>query len=214
VFAEYQSAGRGRLGREWHAPRGASLLCTVLLWEDLSTLSPARLTLSTAVAASLAIETACHIEPNIRWPNDLYIASRKLGGILVEARSGPEKLAPVAIGIGINCLQHAAHFPPELRERATSLELSSSEPIDRARLAVELLRQLDHFFSRQAQVDDRILIEAWRSRSSDIGTHVTLSADGREFHGRIVDIHPTEGLVLQVDDGGRRHFDPSTTTRL
>ena len=162
----------------------------------------------------MGIEAATDLEPTIRWPNDLYIASRKLGGILVEARNQPGGVVHVAIGIGINCLQHTAHFPPELRDRATSLEIESSQPIDRTRLAIEILKQLDRFFAADSPMDDPSLAAAWRSRSADIGSHVTLSSDGHEFTGRIVDIHPTAGLVLQVDGGGRRHFDPSTTTRL
>jgi BirA family biotin operon repressor/biotin-[acetyl-CoA-carboxylase] ligase len=212
VFAEYQTAGRGSLGRAWRSPRGAGLTFTVLLWEPAG-LAPMGFTLPSAVAVAEGIEDATDVQPGIRWPNDLYAGGRKLGGILIEARATAEDQFAVAVGIGLNCLQHAGHFPPEIRQTATSLELASAHPIDRVAVARAILRRLDDHFSRPPRVPPGAWVEGWRRRSEDIGEHIAVACDGRRFAGRIVEIGPQAGLVLQLDSGGRRCFDLATITR-
>ena len=120
----------------------------------------------------------------------------------------------VAIGIGVNCLQQADHFADDIRDRATSLEIESKYPVDRARVGRAILRRLDHFFADPDRIDDENLSSLWQQRSADINTRVNLQHDGRAYTGRIVEVHPRTGLLLQLDSGARREFDPATTTRL
>lgn len=213
VFAEHQTAGRGRQGRVWHSSRGASLLFSVLLWEDEAELNPARVVMNAALAVVAGIEQASEVEPVVRWPNDVYVRGKKLAGILVETRSLQPACRAVALGVGLNCLQHAAHFAQEIRDKATSLELECAHAIDRGAVARAVLRAMDQCFARDKAVEDDLLVALWRDRSDDIGARVTLFAEGKEFTGRIVDMHPVHGVVLQLDGGGRRHFDPLMTTR-
>ncbi len=218
VFAEHQTAGRGRLGRSWHSPRGASLMFTVLLC-GREAWPAARLIMAAGVAVVEGIAEATEVEPVLRWPNDVYSRGRKLAGILVECRAAAD-LRTTAIGIGVNCLQHASHFPPELRATATSLDLEARHPVDRTAVARAALRRLDAWVGDAGgrgpapELEaDQGLAAAWRRHSADLGTRVTLLADGRTFTGRILDINPIDGLLLQLDDGGRRLFDPATTSR-
>lgn len=214
VFAEHQTAGRGRLGRTWHSARGASVAMTVLLCEQRLPTSPVRLVMAGGVAVAQAVASTTDVEPVIRWPNDVYVGPKKLAGVLVEARSlGPAGWA-VAVGIGINCLQHAGHFPPELRDRATSLELESKHAIDREVVAIAVLNELDALMRRDSKVTDAALADQWRARSADLGMRVTLRENGQLFTGVILDVHPQSGLLLQLDTGARRHFDPATTSRV
>lgn len=214
VFAERQTSGRGRLGRSWHSPRGAGLTFTVLLLEAPSPPAPARLTMAAAVAVVAGIREATDVEPTIRWPNDVYMNDRKLAGILVEVRSVHPSLRATAIGIGVNCLQHRMHFPPEIRDRATSLELETTQSVDRVSVAQAILRHLDGFLAEDCPIDDAQLASAWRHFSADLGAHVTLVSKGQTFTGRIVDVQPQTGVLLHLDTGARREFDPVTTTRL
>lgn len=226
VFTEHQTAGRGRLGRSWHAPTGASLLMTTLLWEADDRPS-AYWCMAAAVAVVRGIEAATDLDPMIRWPNDVYIDGRKVAGILVEVRrpdliadrglpAGEKKTqgAFVAIGIGVNCLQHAGHFPEEIRQQATSLEMASAHAVDRVSVAQAIMRALDDVSGVSGTISDAQLAADWTERSGDIGTATTLVSGGQQFDGRIVDVHPQHGLVLQLETGARRHFDPATTSRL
>lgn len=213
VLAEHQTAGRGRLGRSWISPRGAGLNMTALLIENHAGFRHARLMMATAIAVLEGIADSTDVEPTIRWPNDLYVGDRKLCGILIETRShAPEHLA-VAVGIGVNCLQHPSHFPSELRDRATSLEIESRHPVDRATVARAIIARLDGLLATGQSVADQQLAEMWRESSSDLSARVTLVSHGERFTGRIVDVHPISGLTLQLQNGTCRHFDPATTAR-
>lgn len=240
VFAERQTAGRGRLGRQWHSPTGASVMCTILLHEPNNAARPAFWMMGAAVAVARTIEGTTDVSPQIIWPNDIYVGEKKLAGILVEAtvtgsaleisqgdrtdiaaprgitrrdKSSNHAAAWIAIGIGINCLQQPMHFPEALRTCSTSLHIESRDPIDRLTLARRLLRELDALFAEPARVSDDDLTAEWCRRSADIGRRVTLISGREQVSGVILDIHPREGLVLQPDIGSRRHFDPATTSR-
>jgi BirA family biotin operon repressor/biotin-[acetyl-CoA-carboxylase] ligase len=213
VFAELQTAGRGRLGRSWQAPKGSSLTFTVLLWEKQLPASPVRWMMAAAVAVSRGIAGVTEIEPTIRWPNDIHIQGKKVCGVLVEARNLSESWA-VAIGIGINCLQQPAHFSQDLRDKATSLEIESRHPVDRVKVAQSVLTQLDALLCNESGTDDESLADLWREGSADIGTRATLRTNGQDYLGVIIDVHPRTGLVLQMDAGGRKLFDPALTTRI
>lgn len=223
VFAERQTAGRGRLGRTWHSPAGASLMCTTLLHEPKNAARAAFWMMAGALAVVKAIESATDVSPQIRWPNDIYVGPRKLAGILVEASvvtrdepiasAGPLSSAWLAIGIGINCLQQPAHFPDEIRAGSTSLDIESRGPIDRIALARALLTRLDAVFANPTAVSEDDLATEWSAHSADIGQRVTLVQGQEKVTGVILDIHPREGLLLQPDAGPPRHFDPATTSR-
>lgn len=186
---------------------------TVLLCESRLPPSPVRLVMAGGVAVAQAVASTTDVEPVIRWPNDVYVGPKKLAGVLVEARSvGPDSWS-VAIGIGINCFQHVGHFPPELRDRATSLELESKHAIDREAVAIAVLNELDALVRRDSTISDGELADRWRARSADLGARVTLRENGQTYSGIILDVHPQSGLLLQLDTGTRRHFDPATTSR-
>ncbi|MHC4441670.1 MAG: biotin--[acetyl-CoA-carboxylase] ligase [Planctomycetota bacterium] len=218
VLADYQTAGRGRQGREWLSPRAASILCSVLLLTDDTESSrgqtggEGRLTLISAVASCEAIRGATNITPNIKWPNDLRISGKKVGGILIESRTVGQNKKAWVIGVGINCLQHEGHFPPELCETATSLEIAATHPIDRVEVARELLRSLDKWLAEIP--DDETIHNTWLSFAEPIGQRVRLSRGRIEHVGRTVDVDPAGGLIVQLDDGRREWFDPMITTLL
>ncbi len=132
VTASEQSAGRGRQGRVWLAPAGASLLCSWLIRDPSKLLS---------LAAGVAVAEVCGPTAQIKWPNDVLIGGRKVAGILVEARS-QERWA--VLGIGLNVALTPDQIPDELRERAGTLGLTAAdiEPtLERLRAA--LTRWLD-----------------------------------------------------------------------
>jgi len=207
VFAEYQTAGRGRQGRSWHAPRGASLLCSTVLFGPDDVSRAGLLTLAAGVAACDAVREATTVWPVLHWPNDLLVGGKKLAGVLVESRPVVGGQRAWVIGVGINCYQHVSHFPPDLRDRATSLEIESREPIDRLRLAKCLLRELDRWVADETVREANRVRSAWLERAEALGARVRLTADGKEYIGRAVEVDPQYGLLVQTDDGTRVWFD-------
>jgi BirA family biotin operon repressor/biotin-[acetyl-CoA-carboxylase] ligase len=147
----------------------------------------------------------------LAWPNDVYVRGRKLAGVLVEAGRAVGGASFLAVGIGVNCLQHAGHFPAEIRERATSLEIESHSAVSREEVAIALLRRLDERLAEAFGGRDESLSQRWREHSGDIGRRAELVHGGRRYAGTVVDIDPSHGIWLQLDDGGRMRFDPLTT---
>ena len=226
AHAEQQTAGRGRLGRRWEAPRGSSVLLSVLLIEPADTPLVSHGALLAALAACEAVEAATDCSPAVRWPNDLALGNRKLGGVLAEsgvlaaneAAAGAPRSAnrAVVIGVGINCLQQRPHFKGPLARTATSLECESARPVDRAAVASGVLARLDYWLELCRQQPDgwTQMRSAWRRRCEDVGTRVTLEHDARVFAGTALDIADNADLLVQLDEGGRRHFAAATTTRV
>ena len=214
VFADQQTEGRGRRGRKWDSPRGAGVLCSVVLVDRSRELRSGEVSLAAAVAALDAIVRSTDIRPSIKWPNDLLISGKKVGGILVESRTADSSVSTFVIGIGINCLQQAGHFPPPLASSATSLDMETKYPVDRSALAIALLSELDRWFSEPGTWTDDILREEWRARSEMIGERVAVKQSGRVFQGSIIDVDPTAALVVQLDAGGIRAFNAGDTEML
>jgi BirA family biotin operon repressor/biotin-[acetyl-CoA-carboxylase] ligase len=212
ILADYQTAGRGRFGRSWLAPRASSVLLSTLIVQEEENLLVERLSLIAGIAACAAARQVSDAEIQLRWPNDLVCQKKKVGGILVESRQvRPGRIAAV-IGIGINCLQHAGHFPAALRGRATSLDMVNTRPIVRLDLAVALVRQLDEWLGGFALADAGSVRAAWQDLAEPPGQRVCLTHAAQRLYGTTVELDPTGGLLVQLASGGRRIFDPSTTT--
>jgi BirA family biotin operon repressor/biotin-[acetyl-CoA-carboxylase] ligase len=220
AYAEFQSAGRGRLGRRWTAPAGTSIQLSVLLKEPAASPLIAEATSIAAVAAREAIVACTSCAPGIRWPNDIVLGGRKLGGVLAEASPSSGGTDPgcrhsaLVIGIGINCLQQPHDFPVELRGTATSIAIAQRNP-SRAALAASLIAALDRWIvgCGAAEAGNK-LRQAWRAACCDVGTDCVVQHDGERFEGTILDIAPDGDLIVGLAHGKRRRFPAATTTRL
>ncbi len=211
IIADWQTAGRGRLGRAWHSPRCGSVMLSVIVIDQGSISAGDRVSMAAAVAVHDAIERETHVSADIKWPNDLLIRGRKVAGLLVETRSLDHGVAFV-IGVGVNCLQHRGHFPEPIQSTATSLELESSQPVVREAVAAAILSELDRWLADPQRCGPDAVREAWLARAAPMGSRIHLQSAGREFAGYVIDVDPTGGLVVNLDRGGRCTFPPAHTT--
>lgn len=135
ILAEEQTAGRGRAGRSWSSPPGTGLWFSVIatpLGDAAPPLLPLRVGLAVAAALDGLLSGA---KVGIKWPNDLCVEERKLGGILCEATWEGSRAGAVVAGVGLNILQSAEAFPPEIRGGATSLAIEARRPVARLDIA-------------------------------------------------------------------------------
>jgi BirA family biotin operon repressor/biotin-[acetyl-CoA-carboxylase] ligase len=223
VVADHQTAGRGRLGRRWEAPEGASLLCTILLRPPASVAGAT--TMAVAVAAADTVAELTGIAPRLKWPNDLVwpgdgtAPDRKLAGILAEvdwpvgssiaggwAEPKPNDRLVVAVGIGIN-VAWGSEVPEELAETAVALDhLTAPAPApDRVDLLVAMLRHLDARYGTLVGSADGAadLRAAWRERSATLGRRVRVDLGVDDVEGTAVDITDEGHLVVDTVDGPR-----------
>ncbi|MBK8913364.1 MAG: biotin--[acetyl-CoA-carboxylase] ligase [Phycisphaerales bacterium] len=218
LAAEHQTAGRGRFGRRWSAPRGAAILLSVRVHEPRDSVLLRLGGILGAVAAAEAVGQATGISAALRWPNDLALGGRKLGGVLAESTP----LAPngafraLVIGVGLNVYQQRGHFEGELAQKATSLEMESTEPVDRRQIAAALVARLDYWLGRTAGSGDGAaeLLGAWRGRCAEIGQPATFRSNGREIRGEIREIGAAGDLVLRTAEGEMVRLDAATATRV
>jgi BirA family transcriptional regulator, biotin operon repressor / biotin---[acetyl-CoA-carboxylase] ligase len=198
VIADTQTAGRGRRGRTWFSPAGSGLYVSVIVSPARAASDPDRattlLTLAAGVALAEGVERATGLAPAIKWPNDLLVARRKLAGILAEAVGDA-----VVLGYGINV--RPAAYPPELRDRATSLETELGRPIDRAVVAVETLAALASRYDDLVSGRFDAILDAWRRRSpTHRGARVVWDTPAGPQSGITDGIDALGALLVRVSD--------------
>jgi len=217
LVADHQTAGRGRAGRTWTAPPGASLLCTILL-RPPADVAPL-VTFALAVAAADAVERVGGFRPGLKWPNDLVVDDgqvvRKLAGLLAEAewppsahhsggyrRPASHERATVAAGIGLN-VDWPAQLPSDLADVAVAMNHVAGRPIDRDEVLEALLDEFDVLYGWLVAGDTASVLDAWRARSSTLGREVRVDLGRDDVVGTAVDV-TDEGHLVVEEAGGRR----------
>lgn len=215
LVADHQSAGRGRLDRQWEAPPGASLLMSILVRAPFPVVGPTLLTSALGVAAVDALAQLAGLHVGLKWPNDLVAPGAgdegqdlKLGGLLAELRSGSgdggdggDGGDAVVLGIGINLAWKDVGFPDDLRSGATAVDLLGGE-VDRSTLVVALLRAMDGVgeLSHSAVACD-LLSQSYSRRCVTLGRRVRVQLPDRDLIGEAASFDPTGALVVHDDDG-------------
>ena len=199
IFAETQTKGRGRLGRQWLSPAGQGLWFSVLLRPALSLASITQLTVAAATAVARAIRLETGLEPQIKWPNDILIRGKKAVGILTELSAEADRVRHVIIGIGVDV--NVTDFPAELREVATSLAAEAGRKFLRAEIAAAILRELDADYARVVRGEFAPLAEEWERQCITLGRRVVIHIGDRTLSGRAEALDSDGALLLRGDYG-------------
>jgi BirA family transcriptional regulator, biotin operon repressor / biotin---[acetyl-CoA-carboxylase] ligase len=199
VIAEAQTAGRGRRGRTWFSPPASGLYASLVLAPGRARLAPERalalLTLAAGVALAEAVELVTGLAADIKWPNDLFVARRKLAGILAERVTRDA----VVLGYGINVGQMAC--PRELSDRATSLELELGRAIDRPILLAETLAALARRYDDLLEGRFDAILDAWRARApASCGTRVSWETPAGPRSGITAGVDGQGALLVEAGD--------------
>jgi BirA family biotin operon repressor/biotin-[acetyl-CoA-carboxylase] ligase len=161
--------------------------------------------LASAVASATAVIRTFQLPVKIKWPNDLYVAGKKLTGILVESIQIDSQRAGFIIGIGINVAQTLVNFPPELQSAATSIAMMLNREVDESEkvlLGRELMVQLDETFRQIAKGDFSRLRQDWLTLAGGADQPIIVSRSGQIFHARIMDIDYRDNSLLVQDPRG------------
>ncbi len=202
VVADYQTAGRGRMGRRWLAPPGTALLCSILFRPDVSPDRAHDLTTIVALAAADAVQETAELAVALKWPNDLIVVRpegwRKLGGLLAETGFSADRLEYVVVGIGIN-----VNIPPEalsdLAPDATSVLAETGRETDRHLLLERMLAGIAARYQRW-YAGERPHAE-WATRLATLGRPVRVVTAEGEQHGIAEGVNEDGALLLRTPDG-------------
>jgi BirA family biotin operon repressor/biotin-[acetyl-CoA-carboxylase] ligase len=201
VFAERQTAGRGRFGRRWDSASHQGIWFSLLLRPSLPFAEWPRLTTWAAVSLASAIEETIRVRTEIKWPNDIYIEGKKISGILAEVGVDVAGKSFAVVGIGVNVNHLPADFPKELSGKAGSLREFKGELVDRSALTVALLRALDARAPDLEHAFENIVRDA-SVRSVLLGRWIRVQAGEAISEGIAEKLDEDGHLLLRTADGG------------
>jgi len=201
VIAGEQTAGRGRAGRLWRSPPGASLSMSLILRpQGLPLASLGTLAMLGGLAAAEALEVATGVKTELKWPNDVLLNRRKVGGVLVETAVAGDRLLYAVVGIGVNVGRGAEPPPETVTFPATSLEAEAGRPVGRLEVLLELVRRLELWSTWLDHVQSASHVPRMQLPGSDadpesVSPDLAAAWQARlAFKGETVQVETPEGL--------------------
>lgn len=197
VVAETQTKGRGRLGRHWVSPKYKGVYFSLLLRPKIIPQQASVLTILIAVSAIEAIQKITGLSPSIKWPNDIMLNNKKLGGILLEMNAETDLVKFVVIGVGVNVNSPKTSLAPN----STCLDEESALKVERVSLLQEILKQIESNYSAFSHEGAKNILERWRRASSTLHSRIKVSYQEESIEGEAVDIDVDGGLLVRNDSG-------------
>ncbi len=201
VVALTQSGGRGRLGRAWSSPAGG-LYLSLVLRPDESMLRRASIALVAGLAASEALDTVGRAATALKWPNDVLLDGKKIGGVLAEVTRERNE-AVVILGVGLNVDTPPESFPPEVRSIATSLRASKGKSFSLEETLRHFLSHLEGHYTSIRKGSGALLLSRAADRMTMLGQRVRVKLAERTIEGVASGLNATGALVVELDRNQR-----------
>jgi BirA family transcriptional regulator, biotin operon repressor / biotin---[acetyl-CoA-carboxylase] ligase len=204
VFAEYQTAGRGRLGRSWLAEPEKNLLFSLIIRPTIEISKIGLLPLFAAAGAALALESITGTRCECKWPNDVLFNNKKCCGILLESSFQNNALDYAIVGIGVNINQKV--FDGDLNDHATSLVSEFGKEFDRKEVFQKIVTTLESLYKNVQAAHFETVINEWKSRATIFGKQVTLRQTGETIQGTAIALSSDGGLILNTSEGQKVYY--------
>lgn len=195
IMAGKQTAGRGRRKRLWLSPPG-NIALSVVLYPTVSSLPYLMMIASLVVVHS--IEAVTGLKAQIKWPNDILIAGRKVGGILIENEVKGNKVTYAIVGIGINVVLWPSDIAG-ISFPATSLDKEAGRSVEKTDVIVALLTEFERLYLALPEV--KSIYQAWRDRLDTLGKRVYVISGGTRLEGVAESVDKRGALILRHTDG-------------
>ncbi len=201
VFADAQTAGKGRRGREWESPKGTNLYFSMLLKPQFEPHKASMITLVAAYSVARVIREKTGLDAKIKWPNDIVVGKKKVCGILTEMSMERDYIHHIVVGVGINVNEEA--FPAEISGMATSLKREKGSLIQRAPLLSSILSQFEKdYLAFLAAEDLKPFVDEYNSLLVNKGALVKVLDPKGEFSGIAGGINE-EGMLIVFKENGQ-----------
>jgi len=205
VLAEEQTEGRGRINRVWLSPAYENLYFTIVLRPRVQAEQVFVFTMVLALAASDAVKKVIGMRPLIKWPNDLYVGSKKLGGILTEFSVREKVVEYVIPGLGLNVNWYPHEEEPVLYP-ATSIFAETGVRASRSDLLIETLKSCESYYSKVTAGHIENIHKRWNELSLIKGRDVEIHSGRETVHGRALRIDRSGALIILDDDGREKRI--------
>lgn len=197
ILSEFQQHGKGRLNRPWYSTKGQNLTFSILLNRKLDKINQNHIGLAASLAISLAIENLFQLKTELKWPNDVLINSKKVGGILLESVTKGSKFEKIVIGIGINVNQ--TKFTGEFKVKPTSVKYELKREVKRERFLSEVLNVFEELLFELRDNPKKVL-EEWREKCRMVGESVQIEIGSEKKFGIFYDIDANGFMILKIGD--------------
>ena len=201
-IAEEQTSGRGRLNRHWISPANKNILMSIVFRPDLPTTQVFSLTMITSLAIVRAIMKIAPLNPGIKWPNDIYIGNKKIGGILTEFHGDQDGVNFVVVGAGLN-----VNFDPrlyhEIEENATSIRNELGREVSRMKLLQSILEEIEKCYGLFNEGGISEIRSEWNTYSLITGKTVRVTSFGNVETG-VAEYVDEDGCLILRDSKGQR----------
>ncbi|MDA8433147.1 MAG: biotin--[acetyl-CoA-carboxylase] ligase [Nitrospiraceae bacterium] len=214
LIAESQTSGRGRRGRNWISTPYRNIYLSAIFSSAALPDDATLLSLLAAVSGAWALRITTGLEVRVKWPNDLMVNNRKIGGILSELRFGSGRPGRAVIGIGINVNSEAGDFPEELREVATSVRVETGDMGSREGIIIEVLKQLEAWHGRLMAEGGTPVLKEWKRLSSTLGKKVRVALADEVVSGIAEAIDEGGMLIVRPRSGESRRISAGDVTEL
>ena len=201
VIAETQENGRGRKGRSWVSfPKGGIYL-SLILKPNLMPSQVVQIPLIAGVAMTKAIRETVSLKPMIKWPNDIIIGKKKVGGILTEMSSEIDGVNYVVLGVGLNVNMPTSVFSEDIFDIATSLIFECGKNTSRTKLVQGFLCEFELIYTKFLVHGFGSVRDEWKELNNTIGSQVKISGNGKDIEGEAIDIDADGFLLVRKDNG-------------
>jgi BirA family biotin operon repressor/biotin-[acetyl-CoA-carboxylase] ligase len=199
IVADLQTAGRGRSNNQWFSPAGENLYCTLLLKPDASYLHRIPFIAGLAIAEAL---TDWDLKIDLKWPNDLLVGNRKIGGVLVQSAMEAATMKYAITGFGINV--NTTTFPASLEETATSIAIEYGQLANREWILTRILMNFEKLYSEMSNVSWEDFCRELEKKSTFIrDCEVTIQNHEGLTEGTTAGLDSYGGLIVNTSDGAR-----------
>ena len=196
VIAQRQTQGRGREGRVWASPVGG-LWMSLIVHIDAEKAGRLGMGLAVAAAEAVSAETGCEV--GLKWPNDLLLDERKVGGVLGQTEATFGGVAAAVVSLGLNVNFSVDDLPQELKDIAATLRDKTGKRWSLPRLTADVLARFEDMWPALAGEDGRRVMDGWRERDVLLGREVSLAVAGNVLRGRAAGIDERGALVIATD---------------
>lgn len=201
VIAESQEKGRGRLGRSWVSPPGVNIYLSILLYPRVEHEHATLITLLSAVACTHALRKTTGLTVSVKWPNDLVVSDRKLGGILTETKITRKHGILAVIGVGINVNMESHDVPDYIRTTATSVKNETGRSTMREPIVSEILNETDRWYKVMQAGRVTEIISEWQHLTSTLGRQVLVTTGEGTYTGLAEAIDDRGLLLVRLPSG-------------
>jgi len=205
VVADRQTHGRGRRGASWWSPPGVGLYVSLVVRGEGPLETPTTVVAAVGLGVAEGVRAATGIPLDIKWPNDVWHAGRKVAGVLVESRGFDPRRPALVAGFGVDVNHGPADLPPELRGGAVSLAMLAGRRVDRGAVLTAILAALEPRLDEALRGDVVDLERTYRELSCLRGAQVELLDGDEPLRGHVEDVSARAGLLLRLVDGTLRH---------